>query len=55
LASAALPPYGGSSHPKIDEASTQTEGVAVFYLLSPHNAFMTTDINDKVLKNWAGA
>jgi len=25
--------------------------VAVFYLLSPHNAFMTTDIYDKV---WGG-
>ena len=43
------------SHPKIDEASPQRVGVAVFYLLSPHNAFMTTDIYDKVLKNWAEA
>jgi hypothetical protein len=40
---------------KIDEVSTQKEGVAVFYLLTPHNAFMTTDIGDKGLKNWAGA
>lgn len=43
------------SRPKIDEVSTQKEGVAMFYLLTPHNAFMTTDIGDKGLKNWAGA
>jgi hypothetical protein len=27
----------------------------MFYLLAPHNAFMTKDIGDKGLKNWAGA
>jgi hypothetical protein len=32
------------SRPKIDEVSAQREGVAVFYLLAPHNAFMTADI-----------
>jgi hypothetical protein len=41
--------------PKIDEVSTQKEGVAMFYLSTPHNAFMTTDIADKGLKNWAEA
>lgn len=27
----------------------------MFYLRTPHNAFMTTDIADKGLKNWVEA
>jgi hypothetical protein len=38
---------------KIDEARGQDEGGAVFYLLAPHNAFMTADIGDKGSRNWA--